>query len=116
MNRRDRRHERVAGQPGLVVDRRSFFKLLPALGAAGWQRLTLKRPHGGSRARDRRWTAQTPQRNQESTRRRAVDRPRANDAQEAMALRRIATSSFEAVRKIDVLDTEPAMPFIRATG
>jgi hypothetical protein len=33
-----------------------------------------------------------------------------------MALRRIATSSFEAVRKIDVLDTEPAMPFIRATG
>jgi Asp-tRNA(Asn)/Glu-tRNA(Gln) amidotransferase A subunit family amidase len=103
----------AAGAGGL--DRRTFVKLLPALGAAG-----LAAPHIASQPA----LAQTPAQSQAQPAAKVSKEAlhaaeiligiELTDAQEAMALPGVnrTLASYEALRKIDVpLDTEPAFSF-----
>jgi len=109
----------MAGKPGLVVDRRSFFKLLPALGAAGVAVTHVETPVAEAQERTGTGAAPPPQAAQRVTKEmlHAAEQLIAlelSDAQEAMALQGVNRNlvSYEAVRKIDVpLDTEPAIAF-----
>ena len=123
MNKRDPGHERATAQQGLIVGRRSFFKLLPALGAAGIAATHIEAPSTeaqqppgvGARAGGGQ-QSQTPQRVTKEMLHAAEQliALELTDAQEAMALAGVNRNlaSYEAVRKIDVpLDTEPAIAF-----
>lgn len=107
-------------KPGL--DRRSFVKLLPAVGAAG-----LAAPYIGSAATEQQRAGtgvsstqqqqpQTPQRVSKEALHAAetLIGIELTDEQETMALRGVNgnLASYEAIRKLDVpLDTEPAIAF-----
>lgn len=96
------------------LDRRTFVKMLPAVGVAG-----LAAPHLDLASSEAAQQAQQPQAPQRVTKEmlHAAEELigiELNDAQETMALRGINQNltSYEALRKIDVpLDTEPAIAF-----
>ncbi|HSQ19925.1 MAG TPA: amidase, partial [Blastocatellia bacterium] len=96
------------------LDRRTFVKMLPAVGVAG-----LASPHLGLASSEAAQQAQQPQAPQRVTKEmlhaaEQLSGIELNDAQETMALRGINQNltSYEALRKIDVpLDTEPATAF-----
>src|SRR6185295_9418710 len=123
MSKKDPRRERSATQQGLIVGRRSFFKLLPALGAAGIAATHIEAPSTEAQqppgAGTRGGGGQQPQSPQRITKEmlHAAEQMIAlelTDAQEAMALPGVNRNlaSYEAVRKIEVpLDTEPAIAF-----
>ena len=123
MNKKDPRHDRVAAKQGLIVGRRSFFKLLPALGAAGIAATHIEassteaqQPPGIGTRSGGGQQPQTPQRVTKEMLHAAEQliALELTDAQEAMALPGVNRNlaSYEAVRKIDVpLDTEPAIAF-----
>lgn len=101
-------------RPNQQLDRRSFVKLLPAVGVAG-----LAAPHLDVAAAEVVQQPQQPQTPQRITKEMlhaaeqliGID---LNDAQETMALRGVnqALAGYETLRKIDIpLDTEPAIAF-----
>src|ERR1051326_7822792 len=97
-------------KPGL--DRRSFVKLLPAVGAAG-----LAAPYIGSAATEQQPQQQQPQQRISKEALHAAGTLigiELTDEQETMALPSVNNNlaSYEAIRKIEVpLDTEPAIAF-----
>ena len=115
MKRKSRGQKRLMGdEQKAVIDRRSFVKLLPAVGVA-----SIAAPHldaGIAEALQQTQPPQTPQRITKEMLHAAEQLIgiELNDAQETMALRGVnqALGGYETLRKIDIpLDTEPATAF-----